>query len=127
MAHTVVVAMYCFSLCVAVFAIVHRETLVTLLILLFIPSLLFDKRTVVFIYTIRTWWLFSRSVVWSQMYITTVCVGFCLAGKGCGGPKFGWVSVCLSAGRVLVGAGWAGAFMTSGVLVRHRKFCWGLC
>jgi len=59
------------------------------------------------------------------MYITTVCVGSCLAGKGCGGPKLGWVSVCLSAGQLLVGAGWAGAFMASGVLVRHRTFCWG--
>jgi len=61
------------------------------------------------------------------MYITTVCVSFCLAGKGCGGPNLGWVSVCLSSGRVLVWAGWAWAFMASGVLVRHRKFCWGLC
>jgi len=51
---------------------------------------------------------FSRSVVSSQMYITTVCVGSCLAGKGCGAPKLGWVSVCLSAGRVLVVACWGG-------------------
>jgi len=50
------------------------------------------------------------------MYITTVCVGSCLAGKGCGGPKLRWVSVCLSAGPVLVGAAWAGAFMASWVL-----------
>jgi hypothetical protein len=47
--------------------------------------------------------------------------------KGCGDPKLGWVIVCLSAGWVLVGAGWDGAFMASEVLVRHRRFCWGLC
>jgi len=41
-AHTVAVAVYCFSLCVAVFfartAIVHRETLVTILIESFVHS-----------------------------------------------------------------------------------------
>ena len=31
------------------------------------------------------------------------------------------------AGQVLVGAGWDGAFMASGVLVRHQRFYWGLC
>ena len=40
-------------------------------------------------------------------------------------PKLGWFSVCLSAGRVLVGAGWDGACMASGVLVSHQRFCWG--
>jgi len=30
--------------------------------------------------------------------------------KGCGDPKLGWVSVCLLAGRVLVGAGWDWGF-----------------
>ena len=28
--------------------------------------------------------------------------------KSFGGPELGWVIVCLSAGRVLVGAGWLG-------------------
>ena len=30
--------------------------------------------------------------------------------KGFGGLEFGWVIVCLSAGRVLEGAGWLGFF-----------------
>jgi len=47
--------------------------------------------------------------------------------KGCGDPELGWVSFFLLAGQVLVGAGWDGAFMASGFLVRHQKFCWGLC
>jgi len=61
------------------------------------------------------------------MYITTVCVSSCLAGK---------VAVILSwGGSVFVsrlvgywlGLGGMGLFMASGVLVRHRRFCWGLC
>ena len=59
------------------------------------------------------------------MYFTTVCVLSCLAGKGCGDPELGWGSVCHSTGRVLVGTGWNGVFMASGVLVRHRRFCSG--
>ena len=78
---------------------------------------MFDKPTVVFTLYVCDG-LFSHSVVSSRMYITTVCVGSCLAGRGCRGPNLGWVSVCLSAGRVLVGAGWA--FMGGGVLERYR-------
>jgi len=112
-AHTVAVALYCFSLCVAVFfTVLQLFTVRRLSHYLFILSLIFDKRTVVFTLYVCDG-LFSHSVVSSRMYITTVCVGSCLAGKGCGGPNLGWVSVCLSAGRVLVGAGWD--FMGGGV------------
>ena len=45
--------------------------------------------------------------------------------KGCGDPKLGWVSVCLSAGRGWLGLGGMGLFMASGVLVKHRRFFGG--
>ena len=55
-------------------------------------SLLFDKHTVVFMLCARGGF-FTRSVLLSQMYITTGCVSSCLAGKivvvlSWGGPVF---------------------------------------
>ena len=91
-AHTVAVALYCFSLCVAVFfTVLQLFTVRRLSHYLFILSLIFDKRTVVFTLYVCDG-LFSHSVVSSRMYITTVCVGSCFSGKGCGGPNLGWVS-----------------------------------
>ena len=55
------------------------------------------------------------------------CVGSCLAGKVAVVMSWGGSVFTTWFGRVLVGAGWNGLFMAGGVLVRHRKFCWGLC
>ena len=83
-------------------------------------------RTVIFILC-ATWWLFSRSVLLSQMHSTTVCVSSCLAGKVAVVMRWGGSVLATWFGQVLVGAGWDGLFMAGGVLVRHQKFCWGLC
>jgi hypothetical protein len=89
------VAVYCFSAVCSRFllrtVIIHCKTFVTLFIeFLVYLSLLFDKHTAVFtLYACGGF--FTRSVLSSQMYITTVCV-----------------SVCHSIGRVLVGAEWDG-------------------
>ena len=88
-------------------------------------SLLFDMRTVIFTLC-ATWWLFSRSVLLSQMYSCTVCVGSCLAGKVAVVMSWGGSVFATRFGRVLVGAGLDGLFMAGGVLVRHRKFYWWL-
>ena len=83
-------------------------------------------RTIIFTLC-AMWWLFSRSVLLSQMYSTTVCVGSCLAGKVAVVMSWGGSVFATRFGRVLAGAGWDGLFMAGGVLERHRKFCWGLC
>jgi len=59
--------------------------------------------------------------------LTAVCVHSCLTAKGCGDPELGWGSVCHLAVWVLFGTGWDGVFKASGVLVRHQRFCWGIC
>ena len=79
------VAVYCFSAVCSCFllctVIVHCKTFVTLFIeFLVYSSLLFDKHTVVFTLC-ACGGFFTRSVLSSQMNITTVCVSFCLAGK----------------------------------------------
>ena len=97
--------MYCFSLCVTVFftalLLFTVRCFVTLLNLLFILSLLFDTHTVVFTLYAHGGF-FTRSVVTSQMYITTVCVSFCVAGKV-------GVGQCLS--LRWSGIGWNGGYV----------------
>ena len=108
--------------------IVHCKTFVTPFIGFFYVylSLPFDMRTAIF--TLRaTWWLVSRSVLLSQMYSTAVCVGSCLTGEVAVVMSWGGSVFATRFGRVFVGAGWDGLFVAGGVLVRHRKFCWGLC
>ena len=80
------VAVYCFSAVRSCFllctVIVHCKTFVTLFIVFLVYlSLLFDKHTVVFTLCAHGGF-FTHSVLLSQMYITTVCVSPCLAGKG---------------------------------------------
>jgi len=91
-AHTVAVALYCFSLCVAVFfTVLQLFTVRRLSHYLFILSLMFDKPTVVFTLYVRDG-LFSNSAVSSRMYITTVCVPALLEKVAvvliCGGSVF---------------------------------------
>ena len=45
-----------------------------------------------------------------MLYIATVCLVLPCWKRVSGGPELGWVIVCLSAGQVLVGAGWLGLF-----------------
>ena len=60
------------------------------------------------IYAMCTWWLFyTFCIVVTDVYYYCLCQ-FLPCWKGCGGPELGWVSVCHSVGRVLVGAGWDG-------------------
>ena len=81
--YTVVAAVYCFSSLCSCFllctVIVHCKTFVTLLIeFLVYLSLLF----VAVVFRLRArGGFFTRSVLSSQMHITTVCVSSCLAGK----------------------------------------------
>ena len=95
----------CFLLCTA---IVHCKTFVALFIeFLVYLSLLFNKHTVVFTLCARGGFFYTICIVITDVYYYCLCQ-FLPCWKGCGGPELGWVSVCHSVGRVLVGAGWDG-------------------
>ena len=113
----------CFLLCTV---IVHCKTFVTLFEFLVYLSLLFNMHTVVFTLCARGGFFYTICIVVTDVYYYCLC-RFLPCWKGCGGPELGCVSVCHSVGHVLVAAGWDGLFMASGVLVRHRRFYWGLC